>query len=389
MNFDFQKFSIGVIDFFSVILPGAVALFLLNQSGLGALSTVPYTRLDDVQGAAVFAFVSYVLGHAIFLIGSWLDDLLYTNIRDYTRDKQIKRMAEGKPVLSRFWRVIVWLIFKDDRNQALTHAGTLKAAVLGSARKDAVNNFQWAKSWLRLNHPASLSTVERLEADSKFFRSFAVVLILWLGACCYYGIQRCDGAWFWQGLLVTCGMLLALWRYLEQRFKAINQAYWSAITLAGDKGLLPAVGKRDAPNPPYVASIVSRGMRGGQAEILLVADQVQWDEWVLPGGPCEAKNKHRQEAIRYPLEQARIWASLTQELGFAEFNYAGNIKNAAIFRLTFIDNAGMIKRDCRSKWMTLDAALACEKTSGETKAILQMLVGPTEKIGEAELHRSF
>jgi hypothetical protein len=65
----------------------------------------------------------------------------------------------------------------------------------------------------------NLRSVERFEADSKFFRSFAVVLLV------LPFIWRPLG-WPWPPLAaVPAVLVLALWRYMEQRLKATNQAY--------------------------------------------------------------------------------------------------------------------------------------------------------------------
>jgi hypothetical protein len=39
-----------------------------------------------------------------------------------------------------------------------------------------MNGFQWSKIWLSEKHPEGLFAVQRFEADSKFFRSFVIVL---------------------------------------------------------------------------------------------------------------------------------------------------------------------------------------------------------------------
>ena len=44
--------------------------------------------------------------------------------------------------------------------------------------KANINAFQWAKARLTLEHPVALAAVQRFEADSKFFRSFVVVLVI-------------------------------------------------------------------------------------------------------------------------------------------------------------------------------------------------------------------
>jgi hypothetical protein len=94
--------------------------------------------------------------------------------------------------------------------------------------------FQWAKARLALAHPEALAIVHRFEADSKFFRSLAVALVvldLW-------AVATDRGA-----LLAAFPPLLlgALWRFAEQRSKSTLQAYWFVITLDGESNARPAV----------------------------------------------------------------------------------------------------------------------------------------------------
>ncbi len=69
-----EKFHVGMIDFFSIILPGAILAFhlraLVQQGKIPAILTAPQS---DVEGWVVFAIASYVLGHFLFLVGSRVD----------------------------------------------------------------------------------------------------------------------------------------------------------------------------------------------------------------------------------------------------------------------------------------------------------------------------
>lgn len=83
MNFDPQKFFIGLIDFFSILLPGALLTYLLmGEVGLFVLGE-RYSKLAGAEAWAVFLFASYLFGHLVFLLGSWLDEF-YDVLRHYT-----------------------------------------------------------------------------------------------------------------------------------------------------------------------------------------------------------------------------------------------------------------------------------------------------------------
>lgn len=72
MNFDPQKLFIGLIDFFSIQLPGALLTWLLMGNVGPVVLGDQYARLDDEQAWAAFLFASYLFGRLIFLLGSWL-----------------------------------------------------------------------------------------------------------------------------------------------------------------------------------------------------------------------------------------------------------------------------------------------------------------------------
>src|ERR1051325_8019450 len=91
----------------------------------------------------------------------------------------------------------------------------------------SINAFQWCKTKLSLKHPRALATVERFEADSKFFRGLMIVVYLLIPIAAFQGETMIIRL-----LIVIIGIALfalAFWRYVDQRVKAINQAYWFII----------------------------------------------------------------------------------------------------------------------------------------------------------------
>lgn len=50
MNFDPQKFFIGLMDFFSILLPGVLLIWLLMDGVGPAVLGDRYDRLDGTQG---------------------------------------------------------------------------------------------------------------------------------------------------------------------------------------------------------------------------------------------------------------------------------------------------------------------------------------------------
>ena len=155
-------------------------------------------------GWVIFLFAAYLLGHIVFLLGSYLD-----NIYD--------------PI-----RKLVWPKATDFAYQ---QADRIKRDRLGAKAAKAINTYQWSRAILTLNHPAGMAEVARLEADSKFFRSLVVVLVILLAATLANDGHR-TGIVF--PVLLGVFAVLSYWRYTERRYKSTEQAYRFMIVLAGD-----------------------------------------------------------------------------------------------------------------------------------------------------------
>jgi len=66
-------FFVGVLDFFAILLPGAVAAAIL------APLVAPLT--SDAQRWTAFLLSAFFLGHLIFLLGSYIDGV-YNALRE-------------------------------------------------------------------------------------------------------------------------------------------------------------------------------------------------------------------------------------------------------------------------------------------------------------------
>jgi hypothetical protein len=324
MNFEPQKFFVGLMDFFSILLPGALLTYLLaDQVGPVVLGD-RYGRLDGAEAGAVFLFASYLVGHLVFLFGSFLDEL-YDWLRFYTLNHQIERIARDGQIARRrmlWWpaRAFIWLVFKRERDVAVKCAERIKRKALGDRAESAINTFQWCKAWLSAESPDALAAVQRFEADSKFFRCFAVVLIvllvawLWPESSLWPTLER------GMGLAILLGLLLAaLFRYMEQRNKSTNQAYWSVIARAVKAGSSEAAEAGSAPAAPaYAGGIVYRRRRRlwsreSDVEFLLVESKEKDDptKWTLPVVRLEDGETHRAAAIRGVLQETGVWAHIS------------------------------------------------------------------------------
>ena len=88
MGFDPQKLFIGVVDFFAVLMPGALLAYF------GRYWTEPPFQLKGPEGWIVFFFASYLLGHFAFLFGTILDEIIYAPFRSATNLKKVFKDGE-------------------------------------------------------------------------------------------------------------------------------------------------------------------------------------------------------------------------------------------------------------------------------------------------------
>ena len=358
MNFEPEKFFIGLMDFFSILLPGGVLTFLLMGEAPDNIGTSWVSRqLTGSKGVAAFLVASYLLGHLIFLLGSWLDEL-YDVARRYTLNTQIEMLSRRGILLPRPIRAVSRLIFKQDRNLALNCARDLRNKQLGTVgAAAAVNTFQWSKAWLTENRPKSLAVVQRFEADSKFFRCFVVVLLI---AIVIWLVQ---GHWPLAG--IATGLLpLALWRYMEQRFKASNQAYWSVLTAFGAepglRGDAQPASETKAPGKLTHAGGIVFCRREKAIEFLLVESSKDPTQWVLPKGHIEKGEQPRDTAVREVHEETGVWARIhgAEPIGTVSFQLEDGLEvTVAFFLMECVGRGMQTDAGRRHEWVPPDKAV--------------------------------
>jgi len=217
-----KDFFLGISEFFSLLLPGAILLGLFTQEVQQIASVIDI----PTHGAAAwvaFAVASYVAGHVLHAVGSWLDkqyDRWYANPRR-------TRPGEG---------------------QLLGLATELHDRMLG-AQKDAVNVFSWSGSFVRAMSPAAASEIEARSSESKFFRSLIPVLVIALILLWWRmqttGVNNPLVIAFALDLLL---ILFAWWRYCIRRWDSVQLTYEYYVLLAmlNEKALIARPG--DAAN---------------------------------------------------------------------------------------------------------------------------------------------
>lgn len=192
-----ERFHIGIIDLFSILLPGAILAYAIQT--ILAPEVFAAASMTQAERWIALAIMAYVIGHFVFAAGSLLDN-------PYDRARERLHPLHG--------------------DYALLSAIAIKDLSLEkiAINKSAINTFQWTKCRLAMAHPIALAQIQRYEADSKFFRSlFVVLLIIAIWAAVL-------GRWY---VAAACLVLTvaSVWRYGDQRFKATRQAYWYLITL--------------------------------------------------------------------------------------------------------------------------------------------------------------
>lgn len=372
MNFEPQKFFIGLMDFFSILMPGAVLTWAARQYAVATRNDWFAQPLDGAEAWMVFFFASYLLGHVVFLIGATADNWLYDPLRRRTMWGQVGNLGDGKRLAWGWYRWLVtrrWL-FGPNADGALLQVQRLKARELGAEAASAINVFQWSKARLSKLHPEGLAVVQRFEADSKFFRSFMIVLLPFAVVLLVTGPRA-------EGVVYLVLVLLAALRYTDQRFKATQQAYWFGITLEG----LPGPQTRPAPVHPAAGPAPGKPTHGGgvvfkddgrSIHYLLVQSSNRF-EWVLPKGHIEPGEKTRETAVREVLEETGQWARVCEWLQDIQLGTGPSAATVRFYLMEFQDDATRGRwpaENRQSDWLTLTDALL-RVTHGESRLLIE------------------
>lgn len=356
MNFEPQKFFIGVIDLFSVLLPGAVLTFLLKGPLWRLLGYKPGS--DEV---VIFLIVSYLLGHFIFLIGSAvLDDYIYDPVKAATFAEQVRSVAKGEALSPTWARFLAKVFVKNNTAPPVRHAVKIKEYYLDPLdASPSVNAFQWAKAQLVLDNPEALAAVQRFEADSKFFRSLFVVLCI---ICPWSAVTHQPH------LAIACLplLVLAFWRYLDERVKATNQAYWYVITLESRRkdgyrftATIPPSGFTHAGGVVYRRPCVgtSNGRAKEMVKYLLVQATDDRKKWVLPKGHIKPGERLEETAVREVREESGVWAVIKGPLGESSYIFKDKTIKAQFYLMEAVKQERSKDRKREHAWLTLEEAL--------------------------------
>jgi len=233
---------IGAIDFFAVLVPGVIAAALI----------VIATGRDLEQASSLFVAglvtAGWVLGHVLHGIGSFLDPVLYDRLfkpADTVADEAVNKDPVRKlnrlqgairKCLHKLRAGIHKYLHKNDELYRL--AKEMTDAPHGQDSHTAGAHvpggmYQWARAWLNSNNPKATADLDRLEADSKLFRSLAVLLLIAIPVLIAAPVlfpPAADHRLAWMVLTVAL-LLFSLWRYCDLRNKMIRQCYLNYVQL--------------------------------------------------------------------------------------------------------------------------------------------------------------
>jgi hypothetical protein len=195
MEYKPSDIFVGLVDFFAILLPGALLAFLLKvPADRHVFNDITLHKVGPrAESWVVFAFAAYLLGQFTFLVGATFMDSIY----DRTYLRYMRRNGDA--------------LYE-------------KAKVLAGDDGKIAGVLKWAGAYVRLSSPNAALEIERFEATSKFFRSLFVVLLVYAGTFAFHSQ--------WPALAATLVLLaLSFWRFCNQRWKFTEFSYLYFIEL--------------------------------------------------------------------------------------------------------------------------------------------------------------
>lgn len=180
MDFKPQTFFIGVTDFFSVLLPGALFTWFINTvfEKQNYLQQFLQNPENETTGWISFVVVAYIFGNMLFVFSSLILDNIYD---PYLRNVVKSRGSVNLEVITvaairdRFINTDEWIARLKEKNK-LTYKEI--KSIYSKNYREIINPYKWSQYYLQLNNPEALAEVKKVEADSKFFRSLVLTFFI-------------------------------------------------------------------------------------------------------------------------------------------------------------------------------------------------------------------
>jgi hypothetical protein len=238
-------FFIGVIDFFAILLPGLLLALFLAADGRMPVDNRLFWPCVLAGG--------YIAGHLLHALGALLDPILYDSIFQADRNPLdcpllTKRRSDYVHWWDRIWFDVYTYPHRVHQlsaysakvvNSTPSYRNGLPLHVFSTADLNAIayaenraeakpsGVFQWARAWLRTHSRTATAEIDRLEADSKLFRSLTVVLVPIAVIGWPRSASSLPPAWSVAAVL----MPLCLWRYCDLRQKMVRMCYLYFVQL--------------------------------------------------------------------------------------------------------------------------------------------------------------
>lgn len=153
MNFQPSNFYISIIDLFAILLPGAIAalvIYLELREGIEVGIKGVESDSSFIKGFGLLA-AAYLLGHFIGQLSAYLDEWIYDPLKKKVFSEQ-NRVVKVQCIRKKKYEIKPNPVY--------------------------VNAYKWSLYKLQREMPEAAVEVNRYMADSKFFRSFFVLLLV-------------------------------------------------------------------------------------------------------------------------------------------------------------------------------------------------------------------
>ena len=230
MNLNIEKLFTGVIDFFAILLPGALLTFFVQ----GRLEDVVaeqelFPEIPTGYGVVAFLLIAYIVGHLVNSIGAWFLDKYYNsggwkkfdknyNLTYLTALDIRKRYLPDEDLKKKYYDTDKFLLDKYAKEEAKKARKPSKDNFVNDKSIEVINTFQWAKRILSLHKEDALAEVTRLEADQKFFRSLVVASLM-------PGLWLLGEGKIWTAVLFIFISIFSFRQYCVYRYKTNDLAF--------------------------------------------------------------------------------------------------------------------------------------------------------------------
>lgn len=278
MNFKPNEFFIGLVEFITILLPGAVLMLIVLYAEKGHPSQenhflYQYALSEETSTIfwVFFTFSSFGLGYFLSSVASGLDhlyDMIRKQIYPYEEnlrhsfkslsgnqkikyveiyENKLKRESKKEEIIKElpekeksfegfkiqytgnFFRRLLFFFFELEFTLKMDESFEQAKRILEQqppAVRKASNVFKWASTILEAQYPAINDQATRIMAASKFFRSMVVVSFVFF----LLQILNQSPFSFW---VINCIILVFSFReYIVQRQKCLQKTYQSIVSLS-------------------------------------------------------------------------------------------------------------------------------------------------------------